>query len=157
MDGARVRGPPATEAAAPAIGAGRSARAPHPAGRGGACTAGRGRAAVCPGPPQPADIPLRAVAAAALTLTGVLGAVCGRRDAPAGRVRAVVARPHSDTVRFSAPARASRCAAGRGWLLQGSTGGNGVAVWVGSPPPPAPRPPLLVPRGGAAFPPGRAG
>ena len=59
---------------------------------------------------------------------------------PAGRLRALVTRPPSDTTRFEAAARASRCSGGdstpaRGWgiFLRGSRAGNGVAVWLRSP------------------------
>jgi hypothetical protein len=46
----------------------------------------------------------------------------------------VVARLPKDTVRFEAPARARPCAGGRGGiLLQGASGGNGVAVWLRTP------------------------
>jgi hypothetical protein len=68
---------------------------------------------------------------AALALA-VLGAGChGPRPA---RVRVWVARLPKDTVRFEVPARARRCSGGRGGvLLQGASGGNGVAVWLRSP------------------------
>ena len=65
----------------------------------------------------------------------LLGAACGRKPEPASRVRALVARPHQDTIRFEAPAGAKRCsgASGRwGLLLQGSRAGNGVVVWLRS-------------------------
>ncbi len=63
----------------------------------------------------------------------LLGTACGRKPEPASRVRALVARPHQDTIRFEAPAGAKRCsgASGRwGLLLQGSRAGNGVVVWL---------------------------
>jgi hypothetical protein len=71
------------------------------------------------------------VALAALAVA-VLDAGCrGDRSA---RVRVWVARLPKDTVRFEAPARARRCSGGRGGvLLQGASGGNGVAVWLRSP------------------------
>jgi hypothetical protein len=71
------------------------------------------------------------VALAALAVA-VLGAGCrGDRSA---RVWVWVARLPKDTVRFEAPARARRCSGGRGGvLLQGASGGNGVAVWLRSP------------------------
>ena len=50
-----------------------------------------------------------------------------------GRVRAIVARPPNDTIRFEAPARARHCSLGTGrggLLLQGSSEGNGVVVWL---------------------------
>ena len=42
-------------------------------------------------------------------------------------------RPPKDTIRFEAPAGARRCSDGpgrAGLLLQGSTGGNGVILWL---------------------------
>ena len=63
----------------------------------------------------------------------LLGAACGRAPEQVGRVRALVARPHNDTIRFEAPARAKRCSGGSaraGLLLQGSSEGNGVVVWL---------------------------
>lgn len=48
-------------------------------------------------------------------------------------MRAVVARPHQDTIRFEAAAGAKRCGGVSGkWglLLQGSRAGNGVLVWL---------------------------
>ena len=72
-----------------------------------------------------------------LRLAGVglalLGAACGRKPEPTSRVRAFVARPHQDTIRFEVPAGAKRCSSASGaWglLLQGSRGGNGVVVWL---------------------------
>ena len=61
-----------------------------------------------------------------------MGVACGSAPDETGRVSALVTRPPKDTVRFQAPARASRCgdAPGSGVLLQGSTGGNGVIVWL---------------------------
>jgi len=44
-----------------------------------------------------------------------------------------VVRPPKDTIRFEAPAGARRCSDGpgrAGLLLQGSTGGNGVILWL---------------------------
>jgi hypothetical protein len=72
---------------------------------------------------------MRAALAAAL-----LAAACaGEGDAPVG-LRATVIRPVTDstrdTVRFEAVAAAYRCRDGRGWLVQGSRGGNGVLVWL---------------------------
>lgn len=72
-------------------------------------------------------------AAAALVLAAVSGAACGSAVAPEGHVRALVTRPPKDTVRFTAPARASRCRGRTGLLLLGSAGGNGIAVWLRSP------------------------
>jgi len=63
----------------------------------------------------------------------LLGAACGNAPEQAGRVRALVARPPKDTIRFEAPARAQRCSGGTvrgGLLLQGSSEGNGVVVWL---------------------------
>ena len=76
---------------------------------------------------------LQTAAAAALALTGMLGGACGSAVAPEGRVRALVTRPPKDTVRFTAPARAGQCRGGAGVLISGSTGGNGVVVWLRSP------------------------
>ncbi len=61
-----------------------------------------------------------------------MAAACGDVE-PEGRVHAVISRPRADTVRFTAPARANRCSGGRGLLLQASTGGNGVVVWLRTP------------------------
>jgi len=63
----------------------------------------------------------------------LMGAACGHAPEQVGRVRALVARPHNDTIRFEAPARAKRCSGGTGragLLLQGSSEGNGVVVWL---------------------------
>ncbi len=63
----------------------------------------------------------------------LLGAACGRAPEQVSRVRARVAPPHRDTIRFEALARARRCSGGSGWaglLLQGSSEGNGVVVWL---------------------------
>lgn len=63
----------------------------------------------------------------------LLGAACGPKLEPASRVRALVARPHQDTIRFEAPAGARRCSGapgGWGLLLQGVRAGNGVVVWL---------------------------
>jgi hypothetical protein len=71
--------------------------------------------------------------AVALALAGVLGASCGSAVTPEGRVHALVTRPPKDTVRFDAPARVGSCRGKTGVLLSGSTGGNGVVVWLRSP------------------------
>jgi len=63
----------------------------------------------------------------------LLGGACGRAPERVGRVRALVAPPHRDTIRFEAPARAKRCSGGTGkagLLLQGSSEGNGVVLWL---------------------------
>lgn len=62
----------------------------------------------------------------------LLGVACGRAPEQVSRVRARVAPPHRDTIRFEAPARAKRCSGGpgTGLLLQGSSEGNGVVVWL---------------------------
>ena len=54
------------------------------------------------------------------------------------RVHALLSRQGKDTVRIDAPARALRCTGpggqiGRGLLLQGVNGGNGVLVWLRTP------------------------
>ncbi len=89
---------------------------------------------------------------AALALAGVLNGACGSAAEPEGRVRALVTRPPKDTVRFTAPARASRCGAARGLLLQGATGGNGVMVWLRSRDSVASGPWPLLQRGDTASP-----
>ena len=63
----------------------------------------------------------------------MLGAACGSAPEQAGRIRALVARPPNDTIRFEAPAHATRCGGGTGrggLLLQGSSNGNGMVVWL---------------------------
>lgn len=45
-------------------------------------------------------------------------------------MRTVISRPQLDTVRFTVPAAARRCTAGRGFLIEGREGGNGVLVWL---------------------------
>ena len=69
----------------------------------------------------------------ALALNGALGSACGIARERGGVVRARVTRPPKDTVRFTAPASASRCARGGGVVLQGSTGGNGAIAWLRTP------------------------
>ena len=66
-------------------------------------------------------------------MLALLGAACGSASEQAGRVHARVIRPPKDTIRFEAPARARRCHRGTGngaLLLQGSSEGNGVVVWL---------------------------
>jgi hypothetical protein len=60
----------------------------------------------------------------------LLGAACGSASEQAGRVRVRVTRPPKDTIRFEAPARARRCGGRKGLLVHGSSGGNGVVVWL---------------------------
>lgn len=73
------------------------------------------------------------VALAALAFA-VLGVGCRGAVGRSGWVRVSVARLPKDTVRFEAPARARRCSGSRrGILLQGASGGNGVAVWLRTP------------------------
>ena len=63
----------------------------------------------------------------------LLGAACGRAPEQVSRVRAGVVPPHRDTIRFDAPARAKPCSGGpgkAGLLLQASSEGNGVVVWL---------------------------
>ena len=48
-------------------------------------------------------------------------------------MRALVTRLGHDTVRFAAPATASRCARAGGIVLQGVTGGNGALAWLRTP------------------------
>jgi hypothetical protein len=45
-------------------------------------------------------------------------------------VRVRVTRPPRDTIRFEAPAHARRCGGRGGLLVQGSSDGNGVVVWL---------------------------
>ncbi|MGH7699322.1 MAG: hypothetical protein ACREMJ_02220 [Gemmatimonadales bacterium] len=55
-------------------------------------------------------------------------------DVPTGRLRALVVRAPTDTVRdtvrFEAPASAARCHGGRWLVLDAVTGGNGVLLWL---------------------------
>ncbi|MGH9263039.1 MAG: hypothetical protein ACRD08_24590, partial [Acidimicrobiales bacterium] len=51
-----------------------------------------------------------------------------------GRLRAMVASPGRDTVRFSAPAVARACTGGTGIVLEGLASGSGVLVWLRPPP-----------------------
>src|SRR5439155_138852 len=114
------------EAAPFASGAGRGARAAHADDRRGARDPRRHQ------PAGRASVPLRPPRIVALPLA-LLGAACGSAPEQAGRVRALVARPPKDTIRFDAPARAQRCSGGTvrgGLLLQGSSEGNGVVVWL---------------------------
>jgi len=64
----------------------------------------------------------------------LVGAACDRAPEQTGRVRALVARPPKDTIRFDAPARARHCSdstrSSGGLLLQGAREGNGVVVWL---------------------------
>ncbi len=59
-----------------------------------------------------------------------MGAACASREAPAGRLRARIARPPHDTVSFEAAASSRRCGRARfpGLLLTGTERGNGVLV-----------------------------
>jgi len=62
----------------------------------------------------------------------VIAAVCGCRAGQPGRLHArLVVQPH-DTLQFTASATAQRCTAGRGFLLEGADGGNGVLLWLRS-------------------------
>ncbi len=47
-----------------------------------------------------------------------------------GTVRVTIVRLAKDTVRFTAPAWARRCTSGRGWIISGQQGGNGVLIWL---------------------------
>jgi hypothetical protein len=67
-------------------------------------------------------------------------------------VRALVTRLPRDTVRFSAEARASRCARGGGVVLQGATGGNGAMAWLRTPDSVASGPWPLLQRGDTVSP-----
>ncbi|HEX9704146.1 MAG TPA: hypothetical protein VGA20_02730 [Gemmatimonadales bacterium] len=74
----------------------------------------------------------------ALPLAVALASACGLGgdEAPpsGGRLRAAVVRPLADTlrdtVRFATTAEAAQCDSGRGLVLDGVVGGNGVLVWV---------------------------
>jgi len=59
-----------------------------------------------------------------------MGAACGSRDAPAGRLRARIARLPHDTVSFEAAASSRHCGRSRfpSLLLTGTERGNGVLV-----------------------------
>lgn len=62
-------------------------------------------------------------------------AACGSSPSAPARLSAVVIRaaPNKDTVRFEAPATAAPCGrATLGLVLKGSSGGNGVMIWVRS-------------------------
>src|SRR2546429_6491943 len=117
----RSRGPSGAEAAPFASGAGRGARLGHADDRRGARDPRRHE------PAGRASVPLRPPRIVALPLA-LLGAACGNAPEQAGRVRALVARPPKDTIRFEAPARAQRCGGGTGGgglLLQGAGKGDG--------------------------------
>jgi hypothetical protein len=76
---------------------------------------------------------LRRVALAALASAGALGGACGNAPQPSGTVRALVTRLGKDSMRFTTPATARRCAHGGGVVLQGATGGNGAIAWLRTP------------------------
>ena len=87
-------------------------------------------------------------------LAVVMAAACGPGAAPAGRLEASFTNPPHDTTRFTAGARAATCAHGKGLLLEGFSGGNGVLAWLrgGGPTPdgtygPLPRGDSVTPRG----------
>jgi hypothetical protein len=66
-------------------------------------------------------------------LTLVLVAACGCRAAGPGKLSArVILLQPDDTVLFSTDAVGHSCAGGRGVLLEGSVGGNGVLLWLRS-------------------------
>ena len=72
-----------------------------------------------------------------LVLGTLLACACGDGGAPtppAGRLHATVVRLEDDstrdTVTFEAEATARRCAEGRGVLVDGVVGGNGVLLWL---------------------------
>jgi hypothetical protein len=85
-----------------------------------------------------------------LALGSVLGGACGIVRERSGVARARIIRLPKDTVQFTVPATASRCARGGGVVLQGSSGASGAIVWlrtpdsvVSAPPPRSPPWPLL--------------
>src|SRR5439155_26850084 len=121
-----MRRPEGAKTAPSAFRAGRGARSAHADAR------RRARGPRHHGPTGRARDSLSAPRIAAFVLA-LLGAACGSASEQAGRVHARVIRPPKDTIRFEAPARARRCSAGPGsvgMLLQGSTGGNGVILWL---------------------------
>lgn len=62
----------------------------------------------------------------------VLAAACGCRAGQPGRLQArLVLQPH-DTMQFSADGWARQCGGGRGLVLEGAVGGNGVLLWLHS-------------------------
>lgn len=62
----------------------------------------------------------------------VLASVCGCRSEHLGELRArLILQPH-DTLAFDADARIRPCGEGRGFLLEGIDGGNGVLLWLRS-------------------------
>ena len=63
----------------------------------------------------------------------VLVVACGCRAAAPGKLSArVILLQPDDTVQFSTDALGHSCAEGRGVLLEGSVGGNGVLLWLRS-------------------------
>ena len=62
----------------------------------------------------------------------LIAVACGRAAEQPGRLHARLTRPPHDTLRFGATARAQRCGQGRGLLLEGIAGGNGVLIWARS-------------------------
>jgi hypothetical protein len=62
----------------------------------------------------------------------VLAAACGGAAERPGQLHARLTRPPHDTLQFGATARAQRCGQGRGLLLEGIAGGNGVLIWARS-------------------------
>jgi hypothetical protein len=62
----------------------------------------------------------------------MLVAACGcRAEQPGGLHARLILHPH-DTLQFTAPAWARRCGEGRGFVLEGVAGGNGVLLWMRS-------------------------
>ena len=60
----------------------------------------------------------------------MLGAACGCRSEKGGSLHArLVLQPH-DTVEFTARAWIWRCGGGRGLVLKGVDGGNGLVLWM---------------------------
>lgn len=60
----------------------------------------------------------------------MLAAACGCRAGQPGSLRArLVLLPH-DTLQFTADARVRRCGEGRGLVLEGIVGGNGLLLWL---------------------------
>lgn len=69
-------------------------------------------------------------------MLAALGLVaCGGSGGGTGALRVLLIRLPKDTVRFAAAASGRRCApgAGRGVVLEGTSGGNGVLLWLRAP------------------------
>jgi len=65
-----------------------------------------------------------------IVVAAALAAGCDGRASRTGRLDARFIEPPHDTAHFTGDARASRCAGGRGVVLEGTSEANGVLVWV---------------------------